>query len=160
MRWSYPRLPHRVLQSDQLSPQYRRIAGPDEEDEGMTNASNVINYETGNHVESRGSTICKFAGEYRTGQFRRDIRLDAEVENWTSTTTNPTLPEKLLIRVKPANEGIALSGTSNYGDDLKYRIRVNIDYLVEFKELKDGLRWPVQRQPVTVTIANTVTSTN
>ena len=31
---------------------------------------------------------------------------------------------------------------------MQFRITFQIDYLVEFKELKAGLRWPVERQPV------------
>lgn len=125
---------------------------------GPSGAANNQNYSSGNNIESRVSkSTCVFAGEYRPGDFNREIRLDSEVENWTLTSTNPALPEYLIIRVKPNHDAINLNDAVNYGDDLKYRIRVQLSYLVEFKELKDGLKWPVADQPLTVTINQTTT---
>ncbi|KAG7386366.1 hypothetical protein PHYBOEH_008712 [Phytophthora boehmeriae] len=109
-------------------------------------------------VDGQRSAI--FSGEYKPGMFRRNINLDSEVENWTAVTTNPALPEKLLIRIKPVNDGISVSDANIYGDDLRYKIQVKLNYLVEFKQLKQGLQWPVQRQPLTVTVAQSVFSTN
>lgn len=132
------------------------FVGDDEYDEGMGTNPNSHPYETSNHIYHPGRSSCTFSGEYRPGQFRREIRLDNDVENWTAVTTNPSLPEKLLIRLKPDNEGINDNSLTTFGDDLTYRIKVNLNYLVEFKELKDGLRWPVERQPLTVTIAQSI----
>lgn len=121
-----------------------------DENDPATNAS--VNYETGNHVTSRGGHVStQFFGEYRPGDFKREINLDSEVENWTLTTTNPALQERLLIRIKPENPGIGTTA-SVYGDDLDYKISVHLDYLVEFKELKSSLRYPVQEQPLVVNI--------
>jgi hypothetical protein len=117
-------------------------------------------YQSGNMLSAPGSSTCSFSGEYRPGQFKREIRNDAEVENWSLTNTNPALPEHLLLRVKPWTDEYTTTGAGVAGDDLKFRLWVQLEYLVEFKELKDGLRWPVQRQPQTVTIAQDPTSTS
>lgn len=105
-------------------------------------------------THSQGSTTLTFGGEYRPGDFNREIRLDSEVENWTAVNANPSLPERMLIRVKPQSNVIESNSTRSAGDDIRYRIRIHINYLVEFKELKADLRYPVVNQPLTVNIAN------
>ncbi|KAE8879109.1 hypothetical protein PF002_g28733 [Phytophthora fragariae] len=127
--------------------------------EGGTSTAIVDSYETSNHVKA-GNYTAHFSGEYKPGQYRREIHLDSDVENWTLCTTNPSLPEKLLLRLKPVNDAMSHNNATNYGNDLFFKIRVRLSYLVEFKELKDRFRWPVQRQPLTVTIAQDVTSAN
>lgn len=118
-------------------------------------------YETANHIANKcGSPIAVFSGEYRTGDHTREIRLDSQVENWTATDTNPTLSERLLIRVRPQSDRSGLNETAVSGDDVKFRLRVSLNYLVEFKELKTGLRYPVRRQPLTVSIAQNVASSD
>lgn len=133
----------------------------------VDNAENIVSgnntsaddqFEAGENVGINGKRSCLFQGEYRPGDFKREIRLDSEVENWTLTSTNPTLTERLTIRVKPYNDAQNTNSASTFGDDVKLRIRVKLNYLCEFKELKDGLRWPVQRQPLTVTIAQSTTT--
>lgn len=125
---------------------------PADEDDPGTSGANT--YESSTNVVSRGGIIsCQFDGEYRPGQFKRQIILDAQVENWTTTNTNPALTERLIVRIKPENPSIETSGTNVNGDDLKYKITAKLEYLVEFKELKPELRWPVRRQPATVTVS-------
>lgn len=129
------------------------------------------NYTSYNSVATRnGHVTCEFTGTYHPGDFSRDIRLDTDVENWTLTSNNPTLPERLLIRVEPLNDSLnspagtgasgplSITDTNNYGDTLEYHIRVHLEYLVEFKELKPGLKYPLNRQPLTVTIVQTATA--
>lgn len=104
-------------------------------------------------VTSRGGNIsCVFSGVYRPGDFKREVLLDSQVENWTATNTNPSLPERLLVRLKPDNPGIPADAAGAAGDDIKYKITVKLDYLVEFKELSTYVRWPVVRQPITYSI--------
>lgn len=130
----------------------------DRMDENDMPTATIDNYETSNHVTSRGGrTSCQFTGEYRPGDFKREINLDSEVENWTLVTTNPTLSERLLLRLKPENPGIGTTSTS-YGDDITYKIVVKLDYLVEFKELDVAIRYPVERQPITVVKYTDVTN--
>lgn len=118
-----------------------------------------LNFETTNMVSNDGNSKLVFSGEYKPGQFRRDIHLDSEVENWTAVSTNPSLPEKLLIRLKHPSEHVT-SNSAGFGQEMKYKIQVKLNYLVEFKELSQHLKFPVQRQPLTVVIASDVTSAN
>lgn len=115
------------------------------------------NFETSNNVTSRGpSHILEINGQYATGDYQKEIRLDSEVENWTSTSANPSLAERLYVRVRSANEGTSDSSASSYDRRIDYKIFARIEYLVEFKELKPGLRYPVQEQPLTVTVGQNV----
>lgn len=122
-----------------------------DEDSGAIQSS--MNYDANNHVTAKGaSNVLVIDGEYRTGDYTRDIHLDSQVENWTSTSANPLLPEHLHFRIRPQLESIGLNDVSNYNIPLKYEAQVSIEYLVEFKELRDGLKYPVSTQPLLVTI--------
>lgn len=115
------------------------------------------NYESGNMMPGGKTNIMKDSGEYRPGQYDREIRLDNQVENWTQNNTNPALPERLFIRVKPDNNSVdSNSATGNTTRTLQFRAKVELEYLTEFKELATGLRYPVQRQPAVVTISQNV----
>lgn len=132
----------------------------DDMDEDEAGDDHVTDQYGNANVTSRsGTDMCSFSGIYRPGDYNRDIRLDSEVENWTAINTNPLLPERLLIRVKPQTDAIPDGADGlDFGDTLKYRIRTHLEYLVEFKELNTGLKYPVQRQPLTVTIATNTAS--
>ena len=84
------------------------------------------------------------------------VQEDSAVSIWTSVSANPTLKEALLVRIKPYDNATVPSAgdTNSYERDLTYTITVECEYLVEFKELKEGLRWPVTRNPLTVTISS------
>lgn len=137
-----------------------------ENDESMTEAdagsgaaapAEVNRFNSSNNVTSRGAGHrTTFKGEYRPGDFKRDIVLDDRAETWTLTSTNPALPERLLIRLKSQSNAVPAGGTnaSNQGDDIKARIICKLEYLVEFKDLKGGLKYPLQQQPVRITIQN------
>lgn len=118
-------------------------------------AGTTSNYETGNHVAAKGpSYILQLSGEYRPGDAEREIRTDNLVENWTLCSTNPSLPERLNIRVKGQQESLNPTGGDAlvYNQLITYRMFTRIEYLVEFKELNDGLKYPVARQPAVFTI--------
>ena len=117
--------------------------------EGATSAGTTSNFATGNNIASRAaSPVIKLSGSYRPGQFKRQIHLDSEIENWTSVAANPSLPERLLFRFKPYWNAIDTNNGTSYNRAMLFRWTFKIDYLVEFKELKSGLRWPIERQPV------------
>lgn len=101
-----------------------------------------------------GSSISVFAGEYRPGQYDHEIHLDEAVSTWTRTNANPTLREALFLRVKPRDSATApaAGNASTYGRPLTWNIRVEIEYLCEFKELDSRLRWPVNRNPLGIAI--------
>lgn len=125
-------------------------------DEGAAGAGQSTNFEDGNMIANEiGKKACVFAGEYSPGDFDRQIRLDANVENWTTVTTNPTLQERLLLRIKPYWESFSLSDATTRDRTLNYKLTIELNYLVEFKELKDGLKYPVNDQPYVATITNT-----
>jgi hypothetical protein len=108
---------------------------------------------TGEHISSRLSNTLQLSGQYTPGQNDHEIRLDADVENWTLCTTNPKLTERLLIRVKPDSAAARIASTpNNYGRTLRIKYTIKLEYLVEFKELDEKLRWPIITQPLTVTI--------
>lgn len=118
-----------------------------------SNTADVTSFSTTNMVQTRsGTTTLTKYGSYQTGDYDNEIRLDADIENWTAINANPKLPEKLVIRVKPQSNVLEGNSTRNAGDDLKYRIRVQINYLVEFKELDYKIRYPVVTQPITVSL--------
>lgn len=117
-----------------------------------------LNYETGNHVQRKGGLgpILKLSGEYRPGDFAREVRLDSEVENWTAVTANPSLTERLLFRFKHFDQGVGDNDALSYNRTLNLQLHLKIEYLVEFKELKDGVKWPVNKQPLTVTVSTDI----
>lgn len=118
------------------------------------------NFETTNNVSSKGvGPILKTGGSYKPGQLKQEIALDSEVENWTAVTGNPTLSERLYIMIKPMADGFDTNDAASTGQYLPYRIRTSLDYLVEFKELDDKLKWPVNRDPITITLNNDPTTT-
>lgn len=118
-----------------------------------SNPADVDSFSTGNMVVTRGGSVSltKY-GKYQTGDYDNEVRLDADIENWTAINANPKLPEKLVIRVKPQSNVLEGNSTRQGGDETKYRLRVQINYLVEFKELDYKIRFPVVTQPVTVTL--------
>lgn len=113
------------------------------------------NFETTNMITktARKSPILQLSGEYRPGDYNREIRLDTDVENWTETNTNPKLSERLCFRIRPLQEGVRLNSAESAQDAIKYFYFIRLEFLVEFKELRDNLRYPLQKQPLTVTIS-------
>lgn len=127
--------------------------------EAATTAGAGWNYETSNNVTDKiGTPIVHFSGEYRPGDFDRQIRQDTAVENWTAVSASPGLREALLFRVKPYWDSYSANDADNRNRDMFYRQTLELEYLVEFKELKDGLKYPVSSQPYTVTIVTTNTN--
>lgn len=121
-------------------------------DEGNDTAGAIVNFEANNHLLNQlGKKAHVFNGVYRTGDYDRQIRLDANVENWTETNTNPKLVERLLLRIKTHwdswGPNVIPNDAINRNRLLKALIRVKMEYLVEFKELKDGLKYPTSDQP-------------
>jgi hypothetical protein len=118
---------------------------------------------TSNNIESvniskrskTGSTL-QLSGEYRPGDYDSEIILDEKIENWTAIDKNPKLSERLCFRVRPWSDGIRTNSASNFEDVLKYTYLFRCEYLVEFKDLKEGLKYPVQNQPALVTIQKTI----
>lgn len=105
-----------------------------------------------------GSSFAYFAGEYRPGQADQQIHEDDQVSIWTAVTANPALREALLIRIKPYDNASVQTSGADYERELTFNITIECDYLVEFKELPDGLRWPVNRNPLTISVNSSTTT--
>lgn len=115
----------------------------------------TANFESQNHIRNEGSSIIKLSGHYRPGDYTRDIAQDADVERWTAVDQSPTLREALLLRFKPTRNFYNNNNADNYDRYLTFKITTQLEYLVEFKELKDGLKWPIKNQPAVVSINTT-----
>lgn len=119
------------------------------------------NYVAGDQIASQQSNTLQLSGQYTPGQSDHEIRLDADVENWTAVNTNPKLREALLIRIKPDCAPLRFTdGSNNYGRTLRLKYTIKLEYLVEFKELDAKLRWPILSQPIVVTVPTTTTDGN
>ena len=129
-------------------------SGTRDQDEKMAQAGDG-NFETGNNISNNKNNIVKISGEYSPGDFNRDIRLDADVENWTAYNANPKLPERLFIRVRPESEATVVTSSGSQISPMSFKISCEFDYLVEFKELQDGIKYPLSRQPIIATIQDT-----
>lgn len=140
-----------AIESDGNAETNEKVANT-EDQENVTMAAGLANYESGNHVAIGRSNIITPSDEYRPGDYNREVRLDTDVENWTRVNANPLLPERLFIRVRPDIDGMYLNSSESVDRTNKYRFKFDIEYLTEFKELQAGLRFPIQRQPAIVTI--------
>jgi hypothetical protein len=124
--------------------------------ETATTTGTTANFESGNMLNANGpSNILIMSGEYKPGDADRDIKTDELVENWTAVSTNPKLTERLLLRIRPQWDAQKLNDILSFERSLKYRLTIKLEYLTEFKELKEGLKWPIQQQPISITINNT-----
>jgi hypothetical protein len=113
------------------------------------------NYVANQQINSNKSNILQLSGQYSTGDVTHDIRLDSDVENWTLCTTNPKLREILFLRFKPETSRYRRTDqATDAGRTIRYKLTIKLEYLVEFKELQDALKWPVSYQPLTVNITS------
>lgn len=152
------------VQSHLVHPIHRWASGSainQEEETGQMIDDDTLDPTTGNSSGSYvanpvGSSFAVIAGEYRPGMANHEIHQDDDVEIWTPVTRNPTLREALLIRIKPydvATAPVTPGDANDYNRPLTFTIRVTCEYLCEFKELDERLRWPVSRNPLTTTIS-------
>lgn len=131
----------------------------EQQEQETAKAPTSVNYQSGNHVATRTAiNLIKISGTYESGQHRREIHLDADVENWTAVNTNPKLPERLMVIIRPDIDGVQEASGLDNQRPLSYRISQEFEYLTEFKELKAALRYPIVRQPLVVTISENATT--
>ena len=99
-----------------------------------------------------GSPMTYFVGQYSPGDYQREVNLDDDVEIWTAVTTNPTLAEVLLLRVRAYDNATPDDGGDGdtYNREISFNITAECEYLVEFKELADGFYRPASRNPIIV----------
>lgn len=156
---SYLSTPHAQFFNSQVSNAVELNANQIEDEDDMitdTNANPAASTNPAVWAVSRNknSAVIQHSSQYKPGDFRREIALDDEINTWTSVDANPSYPERLLVRVKTYDDSWhpAAGDASDRNKNIEFIIKVQIEYLTEFRELKYGLRYPVQRQPITVTI--------
>ena len=107
----------------------------------------------GTAVARKNHAVVVHSGQYDAGEFRREVALDSEISTWTATNSNPSYPENLLIRIKADEASSSTTDALNRDRILDVNVRMEVEYLVEFKELDSRVRYPIQRNPITVQFA-------
>lgn len=156
---SYLMTPHAMFYDD-FSANFAEYNATNIEDEDdMITDSNANPLAVNNKAlwavsRNRNSAVISHSAEYTPGEFRREIALDNQISTWTSVDTNPLYPERLLVRVKQYDDTTAPAAGDaiDRNKNLSFTIKIQIEYLTEFRQLRAGLRYPVQLQPLTVTI--------
>ena len=117
--------------------------------DGTTNMSGTNVYTLSNPI---GSSMHVITGEYRPGQHEHLIVQDADVDIWTAVNANPKLREAMLLRFKPYENATppTAGDTNTYERRFSFNITVELNYLVEFKELDIRARYPITRNPITI----------
>lgn len=104
-------------------------------------------------VSRKNSAVISFSDQYNAGDFRREVALDSEINTWTQTIANPTYPENLLIRFNTDEASTGLDAL-NRNRRMQVNLRMEVEYLCEFKELTPEVRYPVRRDPITLTFGS------
>lgn len=86
------------------------------------------------------------SGEYRPGMVKHNIVNDGDIKTWTQISANSGLPtntDTLVIFAFPNDMGgqVRGSGTSNSASG-GCNVRIELDYIVQFKDLKSQARYP------------------
>jgi hypothetical protein len=124
------------------------------EDTGISTAGDTANSGTNGSygVSRQNNAVIVHSDRYKSGDFRREIALDDDISTWTSVNSSPNYPENLLIRFNTDEASTGLAGDSGSRNRrLQINLRIKVEYLIEFKELQSAIRYPVQRDPITVT---------
>lgn len=156
---SYLSTPHAMFFNDNQAAFNDFAALQDETDDDLNSTPNPSTIATPDPAQwavsrNQNTAVIQHSSEYSPGDWRREIILDGEVSTWTPINTNPTYPERLLIRVKHYDDNTfpAAGNALNYEKSMHFVLKAKIEYLCEFKELNYALRYPVQRDPARVTL--------
>ena len=106
-------------------------------------------------VSRRNNAVIVHSGQYNAGDFTREVALDSEISTWTPVNTNPSYPENLLIRFNTDEASTGISDATVRDRYLQVNLRMEVEYLCEFKELVSEVRFPVRRDPITLTFNST-----
>lgn len=109
------------------------------------------------NVGPKQRTIIK--GHFKPGSIKRNIQNDGDVRTWTMTAggTTPDLREELvLFCYKDCMEG------SPTGQIIGANFRVNMKWIVQFKDLREATRYPgaINQTSVVLSIPGDVTDNN
>lgn len=75
------------------------------------------------------------SGRYRPGQANRLVQNDQDTKTWHKVTESPTLAEDMHVKV--------FSSPLSAGDAIKLNCQLDVKFIVQFKDLKSSLRYPV-----------------
>lgn len=125
----------------------RSTLGYNIEDGGIGSPGDTADLRT--PVARQNNAVIVISDQYNAGDFQREVALDTEISTWTQTTSNPTYPENLLIRFNTDEASTGLSGdTHNRNRRIQVNLRMQVEYLCEFKELTPEVRYPTRRDPI------------
>lgn len=86
------------------------------------------------------------SGEYRPGMVRHNIVNDGDIKTWTQISANgglPTNTDTLVIFAYPNDlSGQVRANGASDGASGGCNIRIELDYIVQFKDLKSQARYP------------------
>ena len=126
------------------------------EDTGIAGANDTTYY-ANLAVARKNQAVIVLSDQYNAGDFQREVALDSEISTWTSVSNNPTYPENLLLRFNTDEASTGQSGdtSTTRGRRLQVNLRMEVEYLCEFKELTPEVRYPTKRDPITLTFSTT-----
>lgn len=109
-------------------------------------------------VSKQNNAVIVVSDQYNAGDFQREVALDSEISTWTTVASNPTYPENLLLRFNTDEASTGNTGDVGVGTlqrRLQLNLRMEVEYLCEFKELTPEVRYPTTRDPITLTFTST-----
>lgn len=151
---SYYMTPHATFYGAATGGLRLATVGYNVEDTGISTTGDTANSGTNGSygVSRQNNAVIVHSDRYKSGDFRREIALDDDISTWTSVNSSPSYPENLLIRFNTDEASTGLAGDSGTRNRrLQINLRIKVEYLVEFKELQSAIRYPVLRDPITVT---------
>lgn len=127
-----------------------------EDDDHAGSSTNMDQFTNWGVSRQNNTAVIKHSDTYEAGSTQQEIILDEQVSTWTAVTANPLLEENLLIRIKNYDNATfaGVPNTKNYGRILNYNIKIEVEYLCEFRELQEGFRYPVRRNPIRINTEN------
>lgn len=134
----------------------QETSGYNFEDTGIASSSDATAF-ADLAVARKNQAVIVLSDQYNAGDFTREVALDSEISTWTTVTSNPSYPENLLIRFNTdeASTGQAGDVAVTRGRRIQVNLRMEVEYLCEFKELTSEVRYPTKRDPITLTFSTT-----
>ena len=117
-------------------------------------------------VDNTGNYTAIIEGTYKPGDVRRNIQNDGDVKLWYDTASNqiPDFIESMHLRFY--RDPLCNGGTAGATPFFAANVEINLDFIVQYKDLKEPARYPLttgqtaltQSVPVDALINNTGTS--
>lgn len=91
------------------------------------------------YATTDSSSTAIISGQYKPGMIQHNVKNDGDVKLWTQVSTAPTLNDTLEMVLLPDP---LIHGTWNANYKLAVNICVEVDYIVQFKDLERRARYP------------------